>query len=109
MIEFGSVKYAFRNYLDTTYDHHLLLNIDDPWAAPIDVATKGHVHQEFLPGLVTTVGDPTTENIAAWVAEWAVLNYACDVTVKVQETHVNGVLVTRAYDRLNEAAHAEGV
>src|SRR5215213_10102636 len=31
-LEFGVIKKHFRNYLDTTWDHHLHLNENDPWA-----------------------------------------------------------------------------
>lgn len=96
-LEFGEVKKLFRNHLDTEYDHHLLLNHNDPWsgyhftAVPND--GKDYVVEGKpirLPGLVVVPGDPTTENIARWVAEWAAETYKHSVDVSVQETHTNG-------------------
>jgi 6-pyruvoyl-tetrahydropterin synthase len=64
-IEFGDLKREFRDYLDSYYDHHLLLNEDDPFANIQDA-----MHQLPLPGLRKCIGDPTTENISRWVAEF---------------------------------------
>jgi 6-pyruvoyltetrahydropterin/6-carboxytetrahydropterin synthase len=55
-LDFGGVKATFRKYLDTTYDHRLLLNKDDPWA------------NYTLPGLREFEGDPTTELLAVEIA-----------------------------------------
>lgn len=75
-IDFGALKKSFRSYLDETYDHHVVLNASDPFARPIysidDVDEMGFAvvgKQQFLPGLVAMMGDPTTENIARWTAE----------------------------------------
>jgi 6-pyruvoyltetrahydropterin/6-carboxytetrahydropterin synthase len=85
-LEFGIVKRAFRAHLDSTYDHHLLLNVNDPWASPVDLDLN---RTEQLPGLVTVFGDPSTENIAKWIAEWAAKFFKTDVDVLVRETSVN--------------------
>jgi len=77
-LDFGTVKKAFRAYLDERYDHHLLLNRHDPLTA-LD-----------LPGAVVCLGDPTTENIARWVAEWAVKTFVMPTQVTVDETCTNG-------------------
>jgi len=45
---------------------------------------------DLLPGLLTVPGDPSTENIAKWVAQWATAIFKLPADVKVQETHVNG-------------------
>jgi 6-pyruvoyl-tetrahydropterin synthase len=92
-LEFGEVKHGFRNFLDTKYDHHLLLNKADPWSRQLvfgkDVGAAV-VEPLFLPGLHATDGDPTTENIAKWIADWAVKHYAIPtVSVHVAETSVN--------------------
>lgn len=96
-MDFGSVKKEFRTYLDNTYDHHLLLNEDDPWALPLSNLTRtsepGLWAKEKLPGLVTFSSDPTTENLARWVGEWAERTFSDSLTgrfeVTVQETSVN--------------------
>lgn len=81
-LDFGAVKKAFRGHLDSQYDHHLLLNEHDPFA---DLA---------LPGLHTCAGDPTTENIARWIAEWAATRWldVFGTRVLVNETHVNAAV-----------------
>ena len=81
-LDFGAIKRAFRGHLDSTYDHHLLLNGDDPIA------------ELKLPGLRVCSGDPSTENIARWVAEWARLEWPATpgFRVTVDETHVNAAV-----------------
>jgi 6-pyruvoyl-tetrahydropterin synthase len=94
-LDFGSVKKVFRHYIDTNYDHRLLLNKDDPWAS---LTRAGHYPDdvdEKLPGLVTCEGDPTTERIALWIAEWAEAQFKGSsgidaVFVEVKETDTNG-------------------
>ena len=78
-LDFSAVKRAFRGYLDEFYDHRLLLDTDDP-------VTAGN-----LPGLRMTEGQPTTENLARWIAEWSAERFACATggRVTVRETHVN--------------------
>ena len=90
-LEFGDVKRQFRLHLDGTYDHRLLLNERDPWAAKLyDQATEGMGGAEgYLPGLQVVKGDPTTENIARWVAKWASDTFNKSVDVVVHETAVN--------------------
>jgi 6-pyruvoyl-tetrahydropterin synthase len=101
-LDFGTVKKEFRNYIDSCWDHKLHLNMNDEWAtnvmwyqdkpegaAPI---VEGPV---LLPGLVVHVGDPTTENIAIEIADWADLTYGNmksvhHVLVNVCETRTNG-------------------
>jgi 6-pyruvoyltetrahydropterin/6-carboxytetrahydropterin synthase len=81
-MEFGDVKFLFRNHLDETYDHHLLLNASDDWAG-YDV-----------PGLQRCEGDPTTENIAKWIGLWTLNEFDTEglvaVKIEVWETSVNG-------------------
>lgn len=96
-LEFGKVKELFRDFLDKRYDHQLLLNKNDPWSGLHLTATPNNDgnyvvgdNPERLPGLVVVPGDPTTENIARWVAEWASAEFRRNVDVKVQETHTNG-------------------
>lgn len=72
-IDFGSFKKTFREHLDAEYDHRLLLNKDDPWVQDLlplggDSSIAGKTQ---LPGQRLCPGDPTTENIALWIAEWA--------------------------------------
>jgi 6-pyruvoyl-tetrahydropterin synthase len=114
-LDFGDVKKVFRKHLDETYDHHLLLNASDPFAGPIypvkniETRTMGgwNPHeqerevivvagmddaqpQSFLPGLNATAGDPTTENIASWIA--IAMSQELERTplaVEVWETSVN--------------------
>lgn len=79
-LDFAVVKRHFRGYLDAYYDHHLLLNENDPWAA---------TQPDPLPGLNPLPGDPTTENIARWIGEEMRTEFPV-VRVHVDETAVNG-------------------
>ncbi len=101
-LAFGDVKKKFRGFLDGTFDHHLLLNERDPWARPLLVPSVTYEGDEqpkymfdspdqpsYLPGLQTMSADPTTENIAKWIATWAIDEFNLPVDVKVHETHVN--------------------
>jgi 6-pyruvoyl-tetrahydropterin synthase len=122
LLEFGQIKHAFREHLDENYDHRLLLNASDPWSRPIfQVATEcicntgpdtdgpdefcpqhgreefqgfvpGSTRQDFLPGLQSTLGDPTTENIAKWIGE-AMRGMELPVNaIEVWETSVNNAM-----------------
>lgn len=96
--EFGAIKKDFRAFLDFEFDHHLLLNRNDPWAQSVAYVGDGFSNAgEYLPGLKVFDGDPSTENIARWIAEWASGNFRCDTNVKVQETSVNAAAIGVAY------------
>lgn len=84
-LEFGDVKTKFRKFLDTEFDHRLLLNSEDP----LLIASK-EIH---YPGLQETEGDPTTENLALFIASWARMEFHLGCAVKVQETPVNSAAV----------------
>jgi 6-pyruvoyltetrahydropterin/6-carboxytetrahydropterin synthase len=88
-LDFGDVKREFRHMIDTNFDHRLLLNRDDPWADALYLSAEDENGQN-LPGLAAMDGDPTTENIARWVGEWAVRKWNLTTEVAVQETAVNG-------------------
>lgn len=98
-ISFTDLKQLFRHYLDTEFDHHVLLNVDDTWAKPLIPlgATESAMHglsaftrdAIYLPGLKTCPGDPTTENIAMWIANWADEIGIPVYSVEVWETSVN--------------------
>lgn len=75
-LDFADVKKSFRGYLDSNYDHHLLLNQNDPFAKPVLDYNEYYLGQKqadflqgSLPGLVACTEDPTTENIAKWIGE----------------------------------------
>lgn len=94
VLDFSDIKRVFRNYLTAEYDHHLLLNERDPWAQPIYRPANEAYRQAYtpseLPGLTKCVGDPTTENIAKWIAEH--MNVFFPVSkVTIEETKSNGV------------------
>src|SRR6185369_15429369 len=72
-IEIGAAKKIIREYLDTNFDHKLLLNSRDPWCRPLIALPEESGDAEvrwtaadfqMLPGLVPFYNDPTTENIA---------------------------------------------
>lgn len=95
-LDFGDVKKKFRGELDTKYDHHLLLNENDPWAQSLGNGCNCYPEETHtLPGLVRCEGDPTTENLAYWIWQWASLTF--DVRgheVHVAETDVNAARCT---------------
>jgi 6-pyruvoyltetrahydropterin/6-carboxytetrahydropterin synthase len=92
ILDFGDCKSKFRDYLDSTYDHRLLLDKDDPWAQPLYHDYIELDEEDELPGLAKCPGDPTTENIATWVQAWAANAFDVEeVEVHVQETSTNGV------------------
>lgn len=100
-INFSEIKPAFRRYLDESYDHRLLLNIDDPWSGLLVhsfdhniVSAKPETGKlGELPGLQTLPVDPTTENFARIIGEYALDNFTVsgltEVHVRVDETDTN--------------------
>lgn len=97
-LDFGSIKGAFRGFIDRNFDHHLLLNKDDPWAGQwcerVPNTDSVGPYQE-LPGLTVCTADPTTENIAKWVAEWASLVWEVrPISCSIRETNTNGASYT---------------
>ena len=85
-LDFAKIKQYFREYLDKWFDHRLLLaSIDPLLAGPNTVAA--------YPGLQLTQGDPTTENIAKWIGEWARHEFNKPTKVTVHETSVNAAVV----------------
>jgi 6-pyruvoyl-tetrahydropterin synthase len=110
-IEFGQAKRLFRAHIDSHYDHRLVLNEEDPWAGPVYQLTNvepettpdelGHSilssEQIFLPGLTTVPGEPTVENLAKWIGEWAAKSFECDIVCRIDETKTNGAEVYIVY------------
>src|ERR1700748_3063855 len=93
-LDFGVIKKAFRQHIDTTYDHHLLLNKNDPLIAAS--AFTGVEPEDLYPGMHMFEGDPNIENIAKWIFNWANSEYNQPGTfrkqlrVRAQETKTNG-------------------
>lgn len=89
-MDFGSIKSVFRAYLDEEFDHHLLLNKDDPLAALLKTVEGTELGDI---GLQECKGDPTTENIALWIGDrfWGVFSPRGILGVRctVHETSVN--------------------
>lgn len=91
VLDFSRVKHIFREHLNTRYDHHLLLNQDDEWAASFEKFIPGG-ERCYLPGLVQCVGDPSTENIAKWIYLEMMKKIGSQVRrVTIEETSTNGV------------------
>jgi len=113
-IEFGSAKRLFRAHIDNMYDHRLVLNEEDPWAGPIfsikdiqidpatEIGTVAMEEQIFLPGLTIVADEPTVENMAKWIAEWAALTFRCDIICRIDETKTNGAEVLVNYTGTGE-------
>lgn len=94
-LSFGDMKKVFRQYLDVTFDHHVLLNENDPFAGKVTLKT-GDI--EHLPGLQAMPQDPTTENLALWISEWASTEFQSNTSVTVHETSVNAATVNYSYE-----------
>jgi len=93
-LDFGIVKQQFREYLDSNFDHRVLLNPRDPWAQDLDPRQEydSSLKPMTLPGLqVMQYGDPTTENLATAIGYWAqsIYSYATGIRANVWETKVN--------------------
>jgi 6-pyruvoyltetrahydropterin/6-carboxytetrahydropterin synthase len=82
-LDFGAVKARFREYLDSSYDHHLLLDRADPVLTALAGTAVPRIH--------TCPAQPTTEHIAMWVGQWARGAFPGSKAgmVTVNETHVN--------------------
>jgi 6-pyruvoyltetrahydropterin/6-carboxytetrahydropterin synthase len=93
LIDFGSLKKTFRGHLDEKYDHHLLLNEKDPFAEVLVPRDLDGVVAQHLPGLVPCPGDPSTENIALWIAQHMANALDQDVEVTINETGTNEISV----------------
>jgi 6-pyruvoyl-tetrahydropterin synthase len=97
-LDFREIKAAYRGEIDKNFDHSLLLNEDDPIARPVTFFGGDGIEPlnmaQGLPGLVRCAEDPTTENIAKWLAVWASMKFAVpglySVRVHVAETGSNG-------------------
>jgi 6-pyruvoyltetrahydropterin/6-carboxytetrahydropterin synthase len=102
-LDFGSIKKAFRSYLDTAYDHRLLLNEEDPWATFLcprnveeSLSAPWAKQPAKLPGLMEVPGDPTTENLAKWICEWGWEEFVAQdgrvrkIRIDISETGTNG-------------------
>lgn len=87
-LDFGVVKQSLRAFLDANYDHRVLLNSEDHWSHVLYVNSP---RGSRLPGLQTMNGDPTTENFAKLVGEWAQRTFGVEhrYVVTVWETSVN--------------------
>lgn len=84
-LDFGLVKGAFRYYLDTTFDHRVLLNVRDPFAGDFSIRdTEG---RSSLPGLQMLDGDPTTENLAQTIGQWCLAAFGPDARIHDARIH----------------------
>jgi 6-pyruvoyltetrahydropterin/6-carboxytetrahydropterin synthase len=64
ILEFGDVKAKWRGFLDESYDHHMLLNPDDPLVDSCDIHQLADWGITLMPQRV----DPTVENVAEMFA-----------------------------------------
>ena len=83
VVEFGEVKKQFRGYLDSEFDHRLLLWDSDP------ILMGRPDYDLFWPGLKYFETDPTTENFAAHLLHWSMETFNMKSEIEVWETAVN--------------------
>lgn len=76
-VDQGDVKDIFRQHLKLYYDHHFLMNENDPYV------------KFNLEGVVPRPADPTTENICQWLGEWAETEFGLRIKVAIEETCTN--------------------
>jgi 6-pyruvoyl tetrahydropterin synthase/QueD family protein len=96
-LDFGMVKRHLRTYLDSGFDHRVLLNERDPFAGDLNIlhySTRGEDVETdepaiHLPGMVAMHGDPTTENFAHMIGLAMAGLFKLPVRVDVWETSVN--------------------
>src|SRR5262245_38488134 len=70
VVDFNVVKPAWRGWLDENYDHHFLLNPEDPLVTLIEDGDHEKVLEKW--GITLTDGcDPTVENFAKINYHWA--------------------------------------
>ena len=87
-LDFGFVKRKVREYIDSQFDHHLLLNVEDEL---FDLVGVPGAAETYFPGLMTMPGDPTIENIARWIGEWCRDEFSPKgIGVRIDETNTNG-------------------
>jgi 6-pyruvoyltetrahydropterin/6-carboxytetrahydropterin synthase len=114
LLDFAMVKAKFREYLDSQYDHRLLLNVNDD-VIRSKLLDDGSYHIEHrLPGLQIINGDPTTELLAEVIGLWANGTFNVDpqgrnvlnrvINVEVWETSVNCATWTNAPHEHNPEA-----
>lgn len=102
-LDFSSIKKTFREYLDTTFDHQLHLNTNDPWARELindrqyaemtnNQIEDGLFAWSRLPGVRTWPGDPTTEFMSKWICEHMFDLYEAKhpMEIYISETATNG-------------------
>ena len=92
LVEFGAFKKAWRGYLDSHVDHHLVLKRDDPMAE----AVRG-VYPESR--LLLLDASPTTEVLARFLwerAEEILAGVDAGVDVRVARVHVQETSVNAA-------------
>jgi 6-pyruvoyltetrahydropterin/6-carboxytetrahydropterin synthase len=89
-LEFGEVKKLFRDHLDRTFDHHLLLHCEDDFLR-LFLGDSQHERSTHIPGCNLLPEDPTTENMAKFIGRWARQKWglAFRYRVTVWETTVN--------------------
>ncbi len=79
-MDFGSMKKWFRGYIDSQFDHRLILNAEDIL-----------LRECALPGVAIIEGDPSTENLARIIGNecrrFFGLQY--QYRLEIQETAVN--------------------
>lgn len=109
-IDFSDLKKVFRSYIDTRYDHRLLLNINDPYAGNVSIqqrnddGTYRDNDEAPLPGIRVCEGDPTTEHLVEWIAKdmrdliyerWPDSRQMIyEVYVEITETGTNGAAIS---------------
>lgn len=92
LLEFGAFKRAWRHFLDTSLDHHLVLRRGDPMVAAI---------RQVMPDarLLEFEGNPTTEALARWLhgrAEEVVAQLDASVPLRVARLHLQETAVNAA-------------
>lgn len=89
-LDFGSVKKVWRQYLDTNFDHHLVLHMHDSMVYMISKCADNPETLLDEWGIILIDVDPTVENMARLWGSWARDMWKdAKVKIKVQEAATN--------------------
>lgn len=83
IIDFHQLKAWLADWLDTAFDHHLMLWEQDPWLGQLRDRARTAGKELYPPGVVEVPWDPTTENISKYIGQVARLTFGLSYRYRV--------------------------